>query len=384
MEKVEGVTLKERLGTGPLPLPEALDYVVQALSALSDAHARGVIHRNINPASLTLTAGGAVKLMDFRVAGSGAGAGESRYASPEQVEGREPDARSDLYSLGVVLQDLVAGVQPLPAELIEIISLSTAKEPEKRFQSAAAFRAAVESVRGVAPAVAATAPAATPVASPPVTTAQVSSTRSGHRALYMTLGAILALAVLVIGAMNIPKWLKTRAGEGPATVQQDVPATPSEQPAPVQQPSPAPLPSEQPPAVSKQAAGTGPSRQTQPAAREPALSSAPPPQQAGSSQPVQVSPADLAKAAALKELQKDWPMLASRAGAVTASLQDLQQEQRRSGYGLRGDIAASWKRLEHYMDQAEEALSAKDPDAAKTNMENAERELGTLEKFLGR
>ncbi len=77
-------------------------------------------------------------------------------------------------------------------------------------------------------------------------------------------------------------------------------------------------------------------------------------------------------------------MLASRAGAVTTRLQNLEQEQRRAGFGLRADVASSWKRLEHYMDQAEAALSAKDPDAAKTHMENAERELGTLEKFLGR
>ena len=77
-------------------------------------------------------------------------------------------------------------------------------------------------------------------------------------------------------------------------------------------------------------------------------------------------------------------MLASRAGAASSSLQRLQQEQQRSGFGLRGDITASWKRMEHYMDQVEAALAAKDPDAVKEHMENAEREIATLEKFLGR
>jgi hypothetical protein len=77
-------------------------------------------------------------------------------------------------------------------------------------------------------------------------------------------------------------------------------------------------------------------------------------------------------------------MLASRAGAVGSSLQNLQQEQKRSGFGLRGDITASWKRMEHYMDQVDAALAARDPDAAKENMENAEREVTALEKFLGR
>jgi len=77
-------------------------------------------------------------------------------------------------------------------------------------------------------------------------------------------------------------------------------------------------------------------------------------------------------------------MLASRAGAVASSLQNLQQEQKRSGFGLRGDIAASWKRMEYYMDQLEAAISAKDPEAAKEHMDDAEREVTALEKFLGR
>ena len=77
-------------------------------------------------------------------------------------------------------------------------------------------------------------------------------------------------------------------------------------------------------------------------------------------------------------------MLASRAGAVSSSLESLQQQQQRSGFNLRGDISSSWKRMEHYMDQVEAALAAKDPDAAKENMESAEREITTLEKFLGR
>jgi hypothetical protein len=93
---------------------------------------------------------------------------------------------------------------------------------------------------------------------------------------------------------------------------------------------------------------------------------------------------DLAKATALRETQKAWPMLASRAGAISSTLQNLQNEQKRSGLGLRGDISASWKRMEHYMDQADAAISAKDPDLAKENMESADREISTLEKFLGR
>ena len=110
-----------------------------------------------------------------------------------------------------------------------------------------------------------------------------------------------------------------------------------------------------------------------------------PAQPPAAAQPAAQAPAaDLAKAAALRETQRAWPMLASRAGAVSTSLQNLQQAQQRSGLGLRGDISASWKRMEHYMDQAEAAIAAKDPDLAKEHMESAEREIQTLEKFLGR
>ena len=110
-----------------------------------------------------------------------------------------------------------------------------------------------------------------------------------------------------------------------------------------------------------------------------------PAQQPAAAQPAAQAPAaDLAKAPALRETQKAWPMLASRAGAISSSLQNLQQAQQRSGLGLRGDISASWKRMEYYMDQAEAAISAKDPALAKENMENADREIQTLENFLGR
>jgi uncharacterized protein YicC (UPF0701 family) len=141
------------------------------------------------------------------------------------------------------------------------------------------------------------------------------------------------------------------------------------------------------PAAAKAGAGQAqaPSRPPaqQPQYAQPQTRQQPEPQ--APAQPAAQAPAaDLAKAAALRETQKAWPMLASRAGAVSTSLQNLQQAQQRSGLGLRGDISSSWKRMEHYMDQAEAAIAAKDPDLAKEHMESAEREIQTLEKFLGR
>lgn len=431
MELVEGVTLQDRLEQGRMPVPEALEYSAQVLSALSYAHARGVIHRDIKPANMMVTAGGTVKLMDFGIAKAagdrkltmtGTTLGSLYYMSPEQIRGGELDMRSDLYSFGISLYEIVTGARPfhgdsdfslmtahlqaepvppidvdpqLPAALNEIILLSIAKDPAKRFQSADAFRSALGTVGGGAPVAA---PAAaprqaqtfTPVAAPPTPVAQVPLQRSGHRGLYITLGAVLAVAVLVVGATQLPKWLKTRAGETAAPVQQEVQVTPAEQPPTAQPASDVQVPAVEPPARASQAASVEVPRQVRPAARGPAPSSpvsssslAPPSAPAPYSAPAP-SQADQAKAAALKELQKSWPMLASRAGAASTSLQNLQQEQKRSGFGLRGDITASWKRMEHYMDQVEAALSAKDPDAARESMENAEREVTTLEKFLGR
>jgi hypothetical protein len=441
MELVEGVTLQDRLEQGRLPVSEALDYSAQVLSALSYAHARGVIHRDIKPANMMVTAGGIVKLMDFGIAKAagdrkltmtGTTLGSLYYMSPEQIRGGELDARSDLYSFGISLYEIVTGARPfhgdsdfslmtahlqaqpvppidvdpqLPAALNEIILLSIAKEPDKRFQSADAFRSALGSVGGGAPVAAFTAaprqaqtfaPVAAPpvtvaMAAPPAPVAQVPPQRSGHRGLYITLGAVLAVAVLVVGATQLPKWLKTRAGETATPVQQEVPVTPAEQPPAAQPVADVPVPAGGPPAAPSKAAVVEAPRQVRQAARGSAQSS---PAASSSSLTPSSSPApssasappqaDQAKAAALKELQKSWPMLASRAGAVSSSLQNLQQEQKRSGFGRRGDITASWKRMEHYLDQVDAALAAKDADAARENMENAEREVTALEKFLGR
>ena len=439
MEMVDGQTLEDKLKAGPIPVAEAVDYVTQVLSALSYAHERGVTHRDIKPANMMVTEGGVVKLMDFGIAKAagdrkltltGTTMGSLYYMSPEQIKGAELDARSDLYSLGVSLYELVTGARPfrgesdfsimsahleklpvppievdpkLPTALNEIIMMAIAKDPAHRFQSAGAFAAAMRSVGGVRPAAVPAAGAAPAAESLPAQTPTPPPARSSHRGLYMALGAVLAIAVLILGATQLPKWLKTRAGENPAAVQEANPpqATPPEQP-PVSQPVSTEPAAEAQPAPSRPAAATmtgsrpsSPSippasqtRQVQAGAPEPGAPSQPQPapqQRAAPSQPPQAAPAaDAAKLAALKEVQKSWPMLASRAGAVSGSLQNLQQEQKRSGFGLRGDIAASWKRMEFYMDQLEAAISAKDPEAAKEHMDDADREITALEKFLGR
>lgn len=181
MEFVEGQTLERLLKTNRVPLPTGIDYIRQTLSALHYAHERGVVHRDVTPANLIITPSGRVKLTDFGVAKSlgdwrltngGEIVGSLYYMSPEQVRGHgEPDARSDIYSTGAVLYEIVTGRKPfeqdnrlslmvaqaekepqrpidlepgIAPELNDIILTALAKDPGQRYQSAAEFLRAIE------------------------------------------------------------------------------------------------------------------------------------------------------------------------------------------------------------------------------------------------
>jgi eukaryotic-like serine/threonine-protein kinase len=183
MEFVEGETLANRLARAPLSTADAVNYSDQVLSALSYAHKQNVIHRDIKPANMMLTPQGVVKLMDFGIArssvdgsltSSGTTLGSLNYMPPEQVRGEAADARSDIYSFGVSLYEMLTGKLPfkgdsqyslmtahlnqtpvepitlrsdLPTGLNEIIMMAIAKDPASRFQSAEAIRAALKSVQ---------------------------------------------------------------------------------------------------------------------------------------------------------------------------------------------------------------------------------------------
>jgi eukaryotic-like serine/threonine-protein kinase len=184
MEFVDGVTLSSRLNQGAIPPALAVKYIDQVLDALSYAHKQNIIHRDIKPANMMLTPDGTVKLMDFGIARSasdrsltmtGTTLGSLNYMPPEQVKGDPADNRSDLYSLGVSLYEMVTGQLPFTAEsnyammaahlqevpkppivlrpgipqtLNQIIVMALAKDPGQRFQSADAFRGALRSVPG--------------------------------------------------------------------------------------------------------------------------------------------------------------------------------------------------------------------------------------------
>lgn len=127
-ELVEGTDLATRLEQGPLRLGEVLRFTRQTGDALAYAHAQGIVHRDIKPSNILVDAAGKVKVADFGIAKmagqsteltvAGSVLGSPQYLSPEQIRGDELDGRSDIFSLGVVLYELLSGQRPFSGETI--------------------------------------------------------------------------------------------------------------------------------------------------------------------------------------------------------------------------------------------------------------------------
>src|SRR5687768_11317249 len=140
IEFIDGSSLKEKIFARPLPLQEAFDIAQQACAGLHAAHEKGVVHRDIKPANLMLTAQGQVKIMDFglaqlgdrtRITKTGSSLGTPAYMSPEQARGEPADARSDIWSFGVVLYEMITGRLPFEGERDEAVLLAILnREPE--------------------------------------------------------------------------------------------------------------------------------------------------------------------------------------------------------------------------------------------------------------
>ena len=119
MEFVPGSNLEQLLAHSPIPFASAAVWAADLASALSSAHRAGIIHGDVTPSNIRVTDDDKVKLVDFGVArfasqvsGSDRVLGTPAYLSPEQIEGRKQDGRSDLFSLGVVLYEMITGVRP--------------------------------------------------------------------------------------------------------------------------------------------------------------------------------------------------------------------------------------------------------------------------------
>jgi eukaryotic-like serine/threonine-protein kinase len=211
MEFLDGRTLKELIvGHGAAPVRVAIEYARQILSALRFAHRHGIVHRDIKPHNVLVDAEGRVKVTDFGIARAGTSqmtetgsiVGTAQYLSPEQARGGEVDQRSDLYSLGVVLYELLTGKTPfegdtpvevamkhlsnapkppselrkdIPPELDMVVLRALAKDPNDRYQSADEMEGDLDRVARGLPIAAATVDTATQVMRRPPAT-QVEST----------------------------------------------------------------------------------------------------------------------------------------------------------------------------------------------------------------
>lgn len=275
MEFVEGTSLDKLAPQLQGSTDTVLDYAMQVLAALSYAHGRGVTHRDIKPANIMITSHGVVKLMDFGIAKSttdmnltrpGTTMGSIYYMSPEQVRGGTVGARSDIYSFGVTLYEMLTGRKPFEAEtsysvlnaqvnetppapvqvnpaipqgLSDAVMRALEKDPGRRFQTADEFRDALSGLRkkqaaqaapeSMTAAMAQSMPGSIPAAAPqpgftPVAAVGVVAPQQpgkSHRALWVTLGAVATVLILAVFGMMLPRFYKMyaamRAGGGART-----------------------------------------------------------------------------------------------------------------------------------------------------------------------
>ncbi len=159
MEYLDGEKLKQRIGGRPLQLEKLLDLGVQVADALEAAHAAGIVHRDIKPSNIVITQRGQAKVLDFGLAqlsakdeepvtAPGTALGTVGYMSPEQELGRPLDARTDLFSFGLVLHEMATGVKAVgsvtasgvPAELNRIIGKCLESDLARRYQQASEIR----------------------------------------------------------------------------------------------------------------------------------------------------------------------------------------------------------------------------------------------------
>jgi len=140
MEYLEGETLKKKIDRGPLQIEDAVDIAIQIAQGLTKAHEHGIVHRDIKPANVMITTDGVAKIVDFGLAKlsgrtmltkTGSTLGTAAYMSPEQTRGEPADQRTDIWSVGVVLHEMLSGKRPFDAEYENALMYSIVNaEPE--------------------------------------------------------------------------------------------------------------------------------------------------------------------------------------------------------------------------------------------------------------
>ena len=274
MELVRGQTLRQRLDAGPLDPWTAANVAAQVAGALDVAHAAGLVHRDIKPANILLSEDGRVKVGDFGIAKAaeesadltqeGSFIGTAKYLAPEQVEGAAVDGRTDLYSLGIVLYEMLCGHVPfegdtssatalarlhqeprrprlvrteIPAELEAITMTLLEREPERRYPTATHARAALIEAGGsdapsmtdtgatttisAMPAAPPMGPTSSPVSPPMGPIRRADQTQVGFRDrerhwLVPTLLVVLAAISIIIAVVLINRSGNALFGDNPA------------------------------------------------------------------------------------------------------------------------------------------------------------------------